>query len=70
MERVPSSQKKYPRRRGRPRNNEEIGRAPIAEEPCIRLIAKELLRRDIQLEPTEKMSCEGRNRMRKLNAMG
>jgi hypothetical protein len=70
MERAPSSQQQLPRRRGRPRKNEEIMKAQIAEEPCVRLIAEELLRRAIRLEPAGKSSHEGGNRARKVDAMG
>jgi hypothetical protein len=49
--RAPSPQQQMPRRRGRPRKNQEIMEARISEEPCIRLIAEELLRRAIRLEP-------------------
>jgi hypothetical protein len=48
---TPSPQQKMPWRRGRSRKKKEIMEARVAEEPCIRSIAKELLRHAIWLEP-------------------
>jgi hypothetical protein len=58
MVRAPSSQQQLPRRRGRPRKNKEIMKAQIAEEPRIKLIAEELLRRAIRLEPAGKSATK------------
>jgi hypothetical protein len=59
-----------PRRRGRPRKNKEIMKARIAEEPRVGLIAEELLRRAIRLEPAGKSSHEDRNRTRRVDVAG
>jgi hypothetical protein len=66
----PSSQQQLPRRRGRPRKNEEIMKAQIPEGPCVRLIAEELLRRAIRLEPAGKSSHEGREQSKESGRHG
>jgi hypothetical protein len=63
--RDPSSQQQLPHRWGRLRKNEEIVKAQIVEEPCVRLIVEELLKCTIQLEPVGKLSHEGGKRERK-----
>jgi hypothetical protein len=65
--RAPSPQQQMPQRRGRPRKNQEIMEAQISEEPCIRLIAEERLRRAIQLEPAGGSSHKDRSRTRREN---
>jgi hypothetical protein len=62
-----SPQQQMPRRRGRPRKNQEIVEAQISEEPCIRLVVEERLRHAIRLEPAGGSSREDRRRTRKEN---
>jgi hypothetical protein len=54
-----------PRRRGRPRKNQEIVEAQISEEPCIRLVAEERLRHAIRLEPAGGSSRKDRRKQGK-----
>jgi hypothetical protein len=68
--RAPSSQQQLPRRRGRPRKNEEIMKAKIPEGPRIGLAAGELLRRVIQLEPAGKSSRNAGSEQGKRMSMG
>lgn len=62
-----SPQQQMPRRRGRPRKNQETMEAQISEKPCVRLVAEERLRRATRLEPAGGSSREDRSRTRKAN---
>jgi hypothetical protein len=67
---APSPQQKMPRRRGRPRKNQEIMEARVAEEPCVRSVTEELLKCAIWIEPAGGSSREDRSRTRKEDIMG
>jgi hypothetical protein len=70
MARASSSKQQIPRRRGRPRKNEEIMKAKIPEGSRVRSTAGGLLRRVTQLEPAEKLSQECGIRTRKVDVTG
>ena len=69
-EKSSSSKRQLPRRRGRPRKNEEIMKVKIPKGPCVGLAAEELLGHVIRLEPVEKSSRKHGNRARKADATG
>jgi len=70
MVRIVSSEQQLPRRRGGLRKDKEIMKAQIVEEQHVELIAKELLKRAIQLEPVVKSKHEDRSRATRASVTG